>query len=261
VRALTRVDLSRKRRRVRAAPIAFACLVLVTSCGRDAPPPPRTPTPLDRTTTGTIAGAVRLDGLAPPMTELRMSSFAECASQHRGAILAGDVLVEGGNVQNAFVWLKDGLGDRVFAIPSEPVEIDQTGCLYRPRVAGAHVGQTVRFVNGDPLLHNVHGTPTASPSWNVSLARKGAAREIRIDRPEVPVSVRCDLHPWMQGWIGVVDHPYFAVTGPDGAFALRDVPPGEYTIAVWHERLGSRETRVNLPPSGMVSVTFAMSGK
>ena len=85
-------------------------------------------------------------------------------------------------------------------------------------------------------------------------------REIRLDRPEIMVAVRCDLHPWMQAWLGIVDHPYFAVTGPDGAFTLPDVPPGDYTLAVWHERLGTRETRITLPPKGTATATFTYPG-
>jgi plastocyanin len=210
--------------------------------------------------TGTVTGDVRVAGAVPAMTQVRFSGFPECGAQHREPVPAGDLRVQDGKLAGAFVWLKDGLGDRVFAIPTEPVEIDQSGCLYQPRVAGARVGQTIRFVNGDPLLHNVHGTPKASPPWNVSLSRRGAMREIRLDRPEIMVAVRCDLHPWMQAWLGIVDHPYFAVTGPDGAFTLPDVPPGDYTLAVWHERLGTRETRITLPPKGTATATFTYPG-
>ncbi len=194
------------------------------------------------------------------MTEIRFGGFSECSSQHGGPVPTGDALVHDGMVENAFVYVRRGLEDRVFAVPIEPVEIDQAGCLYRPRVAGARAGQTIRFVNGDPLLHNVHGTPKASPGWNVSLPRQGAAREIRVDRPEVMVSVRCDLHPWMQGWIGVVDHPYFAVTGRDGRYTLPDVPSGDYTVAVWHERLGTQESRVTVAAKGTVDAPFTFTG-
>jgi len=238
----------------------LAVVVLLAACGGgESPPPVRTPTPLDPTTTGTIAGEVRFEGTVPPMGTLQLGSFAECATQHPAPVPAGDALVANGKVENAFVWLKDGLGDRVFAVPTSPVVVDQVGCLYRPRVVGAQVGQTIRFVNGDPFLHNVHGTPSKSSAWNVSLARKGAEREIRIDHPEIMVSVRCDLHPWMQGWIGVVDHPFFAVTGPDGAFRLEGVPPGDYTVGVWHERFGRGETRVSLAPRGTATATFTLA--
>jgi plastocyanin len=240
--------------------VALVVALVLAACSEDAgPPPARTPTPLDKATTGTISGTVRFDGTPPPMREVNFGSFGECASQHQGAVTMGDVRVRNGAVAGAFVYVKDGLGNRVFAIPEAPVEIDQTGCVYKPRVVGVQVGQLVRFLNDDPLLHNVHGTPAASSAFNVSLARKGAAREIRIPKPEVAVSVRCDLHPWMQAWIGVVDHPYFAVTGDDGAFTLKDVPPGDYTVAAWHEKLGTRDAKVTLAPSGTASTTFTFT--
>jgi len=243
--------------------VSIVLSALVASCGGDSagPPPARQPTPLDHATTGAISGEVRFEGAPPPMQTLTFGGFAECAAAHRGSVPVGDVLVQNGKLQNAFVWLKDGLGDRVFAIPGEPVVVDQVGCLYQPRVAGVQVGQLVKFTNDDPLLHNVHGTPKASPPWNVSLARKGAEREIRIAKPEVMISVRCDLHPWMQGWLGAVDHPYFAVTGPDGGFMLRDVPPGTYTVAAWHERFGVREARVTLEAKGAATASFTFAAE
>jgi plastocyanin len=230
-------------------------------CGGDAPPPPREPTPLDQSTTGTISGAVSYVGAAPTMGTLNFGSFHECSAAHQGAVATGDALVRDGTVQNAFVWIAKGLEDRVFAVPTEPVVIDQQGCLYVPRVAGAQVDQAIRFVNSDRTVHNVHGKPSASPNWNVALSRQGSDRTIRVDAPEVPISVRCDLHPWMQGWLGVVDHPYFAVTGPDGAFTLASVPPGEYTVAVWHERFGRQTTTVTLAPSGRARADFALPAR
>ena len=236
---------------------------LLAACGGGEPPPPpvRTPTPLDLSTTGTIRGEVRFEGPVPPMKELSFGSFSECAAAHRGPVHAGDVLVHDGRLQNAFVYIQKGLGDRVFAIPTEPVEIDQRGCLYDPRVVGVQVGQLIKYVNSDPTMHNVHGTPQASPNWNFALPRVGAERDVRLNEPEVMVSVRCDLHPWMQGWIGVVDHPYFAVTGADGTFALPRVPPGTYTVTAWHERFGIRSAEVTLAERGTADVTFTFAAR
>ncbi len=234
-------------------------VIVVVGCGGgDTGTPARQATPLDASTTGTIVADVRVDGTVPPMQELRMSGFAECSGQHQGPVLAGDMLAKDGKVQNAFVYLKDGLGDRVFAVPTDPVVIDQKGCQYAPRVAGAQVEQPIEFLNSDPMLHNVHGTPKDSSGWNVALARKGAERIIKVAKPEVMISVRCDLHPWMQGWLGVLDHPYFAVTGPDGRVTIENVPPGEYTVAVWHERFGTSESRVALPAKGKTDVAFTL---
>jgi plastocyanin len=241
--------------------VALAALAFGACGGGGACPPARTPTPLDHATTGTITGDVRFDGTPPAMTTLSFSADAACAAQHPVAVPSGDALVHGDRVENAFVYLKEGLGDRVFPVPAAPVTIDQQGCLYRPRVTGAQVCQPVVFLNSDPTAHNVHGTPQQSSSWNFSMGVKGSERTTRVDKPEVMVSVRCDVHPWMQGWLGVLDHPYFAVTGPDGRFALKDVPPGDYVVAAWHERFGTREARVSLAPSGQQEVTFTYAAK
>jgi len=244
-------------------PLAVVSLVLaLVACGGSDTPPPapaRQPTPLDLATTGTITGQVRFEGTPPPMKEIRFGSFAECSAQHPGPVDSGDAIVHDGLVQNAFVYIADGLGNRVFAIPDTTVEIDQRGCLYVPHVAGAQVGQLITFANGDPAIHNVHGTPAGAPGWNFVLSRQGAKRELRLMQPDVAVSVRCDLHPWMQAWIGVVDHPYFAVTGPDGAFRLANVPPGTYTVTAWHERFGTRSQQVTVAERGEATADLAFS--
>jgi plastocyanin len=241
--------------------VGLALLAAALACGGSSAPPARTPTPLDHDTTGIIAGDVRFEGAPPPSKDVSFGSFGECAQTHAGPVTAGDVLVHDGAVENAFVYLKDGLGDRVFAVPTAPVVVGQRGCLFTPRVVGVQTGQTLRFVNDDPLLHNVHATPASSSGWNVSLPRQGAERDTRVDEPEVMVPVRCDLHPWMQAWVGVLAHPYFAVTGADGRFRLSDVPPGGYTVTVWHERFGTRETTVTLAPGGTAAVSLTFAAK
>ena len=228
--------------------LAIVALAVLAACGGEDERARRPVTPLDHTSTGVIRGAVRLDGPAPPATMVSMGGIPECAALHTGPVGSGDVVVHDGAVENAFVYLKEGLGDRVFAVPDAPVVVDQGGCLFRPRVAGAMVGQPIRFTNADAVLHNVHGTPGASSAWNFGLPVKGSERTVRVTHPEVMIHVRCDLHPWMHAYLGVLDHPYFAVTGGDGTFTLADVPPGHYVVAVWHERLGTREIPVTLEP-------------
>lgn len=244
----------------RIVALASVLLAVIVGCGGgDTPAPTRQATPLDASTTGTITVDVRVDGTVPEMEMLRMGSFAECTSQHQGAVPVGDMLVQDGKVQNAFVYIKDGLGDRVFTTPTEKVIIDQKGCLYVPRVAGAQVDQPIEFLNSDSTLHNVHGMPKLSSPWNVALPRQGSERTIAVTKPEVMISVRCDLHPWMQGWLGVLEHPYFGVTPADGRVALSNVPPGEYTIGVWHERFGTKEQKVTLAAKGSESLTVALA--
>jgi len=234
-------------------------VAIVAACaGGDDATPRREPTPLDTTTAGTLSGTVHFDGTVPAMTEINFGSFAECAAMHAGPVLTNDALVHDGLVENAIVWIEAGLGDRIFAVPDTPVEIDQHGCVFEPRVVGVQVGQPILYKNTDRTLHNVHGKPDAASGWNFALPRPGSERTISIDHAEVAVSVRCDLHPWMQGWIGAFDHPYFAVTGPDGAFSLRNVPPGTYVLSAWHERLGTTKQTVTIAPRATETVTLTL---
>ena len=240
----------------------LAPLVLLAACGGTGGgrcAERRTATPLDRTTVGTIAGAVGFSGAAPPMATLALGAEPACGAQHQGPVLAGDALVHDGKVENAFVYLKDGLGGRVFAVPGEPVTIDQQGCLYRPHVVGAHVCQPIVFTNSDAVLHNVHGTTAGSSPWNFSMGVQNSRRTITIEASEIMVQVRCDVHPWMRAWVGVVDHPYFAVTGPDGTFTLPDVPAGDYVVGCWHERFGTREARVTVGAGETARVPFTFT--
>ena len=233
-------------------------LLFLVACGGGTCPERPAPTPLDRTTTGAIVGTVSLQGDAPASAAVPLDQ--SCRALHSGPVTADDVLVKDGRVQNAFVWIRDGLGDRVFPQPTTALEIDQKGCLFEPRVAAAETCQEIVFLNSDPVLHNVHGFPKSNSQWNFSLSQAGSKRSVRVPAPEAMIRVGCDVHPWMQSWIGVVSHPYAAVTGADGAFALKDVPPGDYVVASWHERFGTREQKVKIDPKQQQTITFAYSG-
>lgn len=196
----------------------------------------REPTPLDLTTVGAIAGQVRFEGPVPAQATLNLSATADCAAQHSGPVLAGDILVADGKLQNALVYVQSGLGERVFGVPETEVVIDQQGCVFVPRVAAAQAGQPVRFLNSDPLAHNVRAEPKKARGWNFSLSRKGAARTINVDTPEPVIELKCDIHPWMKAYAGAFSHDYFRVTAKDGMYELKDLPPGDYEIEAWHER-------------------------
>jgi plastocyanin len=237
---------------------ALALLLGIAACQHEAERRP--PTPLDHDTTGTITGEVRFAGTPPAPTLVDMSSAKDCGAQHAGSVDAGDVLVRDGKVQNAIVAIKDGLGDRVFAVPESQVVIDQSACLFVPRVAAAQVDQPIKFLNSDGLAHNVHGTPPKSSAWNFSLGLKGASRTLEVDASQPTIPIKCDIHPWMEAYLGVYDHPYFAVTGADGRFTLRDVPPGTYVLEAWHERFGTRTATVTLGPKDAKTATFTFGG-
>ena len=230
-------------------------LLLLVACGGGSCPERPAPTPLDRNTTGSIVGAVTFHGDPPPSTTVPLDR--SCGALHGGPVTAGDALVKNHRVQNAFVYIREGLGDRVFPQPTTPVEIDQKGCLFAPRVAAAETCQEIVFLNSDPVLHNVHGFPKASSAWNFSLSQAGNRRSVRVPAPEAMIRVGCDVHPWMQSYVGVVNHPYFAITGADGGFTLKDVPPGDYVVASWHERFGTREQKVKVGPKEEQAIAFA----
>jgi plastocyanin len=248
-------------RRLVALVIVAAATLAVAGCARERAEPPRsarTPTPLDPGASGTITGHVRFTGEPPPPRRVPVVSDPTCAAAHPDGLDVTDVRTLDGMLADAFVYVAHGLEDRVFAVPETAVVVDQRGCLYVPRVAGAQVGQRIEFVNSDDTLHNVHGAPTLSKPWNFGLAFPGARRAVVIEHAEVPVAVECDVHPWMRAALGVVDHPYFAVTDLDGAFTLAHVPAGRYVVAAWHPRLAPAEHTIDVAPGGTVTIDLVL---
>ena len=232
------------------------------SCDRTpaAPSVARTPTPIDTATTGTIEGRVRFAGTAPPARTIAVTSDPTCAAAHPNGLQVHDVRATAGALADAFVAITGGLEDRVFPVPETPVVIDQRGCRYEPRVAGAEVGQPIVFRSSDDTLHNVHGEPRASARWNFGLPRRDAERTLTLTAPEIMVPVRCDVHPWMRLDLGIVAHPFHAVTGVDGVFRWAGVPPGRYTVTAWHPTLGRTEQMVTLAPNETATVVFTLGG-
>ena len=255
------MDITRVRRTGRALPhlLGFLLLSALSSCSKNEPAK-RAVTPLDLGSVGSIVGQVDVSGPVPERRALQLRGFAECLALHSEPVFADDALVKDGKLQNALVYVKEGLGDRVFAVPEAAVVIDQRGCVFVPHVAGAQVGQPVRFLNTDSLAHNVHGVPKKASAWNFNLGVQGASRTITVEQAENVIPLRCDVHPWMTAYLGVFDHPYFAVTGPDGRFELRNLPPGQYVIEAWHERFGTRTTNVSLGPKENKEISFGFAG-
>ena len=247
------------RRAAIAVVVATIAIVAASGCSREQAEK-RQATPLDLSTTGKLSGDVRFAGTPPASSTVDVSSAAECRSQHQGPVSAEDVLVKDGKVRNAVVYIKEGLGDRVFAASETPVVIDQKGCLFEPRIAAAQTDQPVRFLNSDPLPHNVHGLPKKVSGWNFSLGLKGAARNITIDQPEHFIELKCDIHPWMKAWLGVFDHPYFAVTDANGHYEMPNVPPGTYVVEAWHERLGTISGNVTVAAKDAKTVDLTFRG-
>jgi plastocyanin len=218
------------------------------------PPPNRAVTPVDAATAGTIRVRVTYKGTVPEPKVINMGGSPPCAELHPDPVKDNSLLVSDGKLAGAVVSIKSGLGDRAFAIPEQPVIIDQKGCLYDPRVSAAMIWQPVEFHNSDREPHNVRGRPQNVEAWNFIISRQGASRTLKFDKPETGIRVGCDIHPWMAAYLSVFEHPYFGVTSNDGTVTLATVPPGSYVVSAWHEKLGEKEQRVELAASGSAEV-------
>jgi plastocyanin len=206
---------------------------------------------------GSVTGKVMFAGVRPQPKKIDMDEDPECAALHKAHVYDQSDVVNGNRtLANVFVYVKSGLEGKKFAPPATPVTIDQKGCWFTPRVLGIQVGQILRVTNSDPVTHNIHPRPHDNREWNHSQSPGASPIERKFTTPEIMVRVKCNIHGWMHAWIGVVGNPYFAVTGSDGSFQLKDLPPGKYTIAAWQELLGSQEQLVTVPSKGASSVTF-----
>jgi plastocyanin len=216
---------------------------------------------------GTVTGAIAFNGTPAPAKKIDSSADPVCG-QKNPDLTTEDTVVKDGKLANVFVYIKDGTtadGKKVtaisFPVPTEAATLDQNGCHYKPHVLGVMANQKVRITNSDPTQHNIHPTPKVNPEWNQTQANGAAPIEKTFARPEVLIPVKCNQHPWMKAYVGVLKHPLFAVTGEDGAFTIKGVPPGTYTVAAWHEKGGANGTektmQVTVPASGSVKADFA----
>ena len=223
-------------------------LALVTSACKGEEPPPRpaaVANPVDPATAGSITGVVKFDGKVPAARTITMDSDPYCEKQPTNTtenIVVGD----GSGLQNVFVYVKDGLGDRTFPVPSTPVVLDQKGCRYVPHVLGVQVGQTLEIASSDNTLHNVHAMGQQNREFNMAHPLAGIKHTRVFSTKEVMVPFKCDVHKWMNAFLGVLDHPFYAVTTGNGHFELKGLPPGTYTIEVWHEKLGTQTQMVTV---------------
>ena len=204
----------------------------------------------------TLTGKVVYTGAPPAPRALSLSGNPECAMLHATPLLSEELLVKDGALQNAFIYIKEGLEGRSFAAPAEPVIVENKGCAYVPHVVGVQTGQPFVLINADNTLHNVHAYPKANKPFNLGLPIQGMKQTRKFDAPEIMVPIKCDVHPWMLGFAGVLSHPYFAVTGEDGSFSLKGLPPGTYTVEVWHEKLGTQSQKIEIGPREAKEIGF-----
>jgi len=213
---------------------------------------------VDPATAAAVQGKITFHGTKPPKKAIAMDADAACMTANQGKTVYEEQVVTGkdGGLANAFVYIKTGLEGKSFEPPKEPVKMVQRGCMFAPRTVGVQAGQNIDVANPDPVSHNFHAMPSNNRDWDQQQSPGAADIEHRFPRPEIMIPVKCNVHAWMRAYIGVMPHPYYAVTGADGAWDMKNVPPGDYTVAVWHEKLGERTAQLHLDANGKANLDF-----
>ena len=216
---------------------------------------------VDPATAANVKGTVSVKGAVPANAPIKMNADPACAQsvtspQEMETYVVGK---DGTSLGNVFVYVKDGLGNYVFDAPTEPVKIDQKGCRYHPHVFGVQVGQPLEILNSDPTLHNIHAVAKNNREFNNGQPIQNMKTTHTFTAPEVMVPFKCDVHGWMNAYVGVLNHPYFAVTDAGGTFTLKSLPPGTYTIDAWHEKLGTQTQTVTVGASETKTIAFTFT--
>lgn len=249
--------------------VVVVAVVILAGCSKPAPPETKPVAAkkivyfkVDPATAGEISGRILFTGKAVPAKKVDMTEDPQCAKLHKTPELDRPVAAnKNGTLANVFVYIKGGLEGKKFEPPSFAAVMDQKGCWFEPRVLGIQTGQEFAVTNSDPVTHNIHPRAHVNREWNQSQPEGSPPLQRKYTLPEIMIRVKCNIHSWMHAWIGVVDNPYFEVTGSDGKFTLKNVPPGEYTIGAWQEELGEQEQHVTVAPSGKSEVGFTFKGE
>ena len=209
---------------------------------------------------GTLTGKAFFEGTPGENPKIDMTADPVCRSLNPGTVFAQRIVVNSNQtLKNVFVYIKEGLGTQTFPVSTTPAILNQKGCNYVPHVQGMRANQKLQIINSDSTLHNVHAFSKNSPEFNLGMPLQGMKLEKTFSNPEIMVKMKCDVHPWMTGYIGVLNHPFFAVTGEDGTFKIADVPPGEYVVEAWHETYGTKTEKVVVSDNTPQTVDFKFS--
>jgi plastocyanin len=213
---------------------------------------------VDAATAGAISGVVSFKGAAPRMKPLDMTADPGCPPTPQPAevvVVNSDKLGQGW-IANVFIYIKEGLPPGAFAVPTEPVVLDQKGCRYIPHVVGIMAGQPLKITNTDTADHNIHDMPSKNSPFNESQMPTDQPITKKFATPEMMIPVQCNQHPWMRAYINVMTNPYFAVSATDGSYEIKNLPPGEYTIVAVHEKFGEQTMKVKVGPKETVKAPF-----
>jgi plastocyanin len=211
---------------------------------------------VDPATAGAITGVVNFKGTPPKYPMLDMTADPGCPPKPQPA---ETVLVNHGKLANVFVYVKAGLPQGSFAPPNQPVVLDQKGCRYSPRVMGIMVGQPFKILNSDTADHNIHDMARNNPQWNESQLPTDQPIVKTFKAPEMMLPLQCNQHPWMRAYVNVMTNPYYAVTNEDGTFEIKNLPPGDYTLAAVHEKYGEKTMQVKVGPKQAAKAEFVFT--
>jgi len=254
--------------------VALSLMALGSACGNksgdtNAPDTNTTASKTYSGAKGTVAGVIAYNGTPPAPKKIDTSADPVCGQKNPN-LSTEETVVKDGKLANTFVYIKDGtatdgtkIGDYTWPTPSSAVTLDQNGCHYRPHVLGIMTNQKLTITNSDPTQHNIHPQPKNNPEWNQTQPNGAPPIEKTFARSEILIPVKCNQHPWMKAYIGVLKHPFFAVSGEDGTFTIAGVPAGTYTVAAWHEggAAGTEKTmQVTVPANGSGKADFAFGG-
>lgn len=220
------------------------------------PAPPKAATHVDPATAGAISGVVSFKGPVPKLPPLDMTQDPACPSDPQ---TSDAFVVRNGKLANVFVYIKNGNGIEWPREAATPVVLDQKGCRYVPHVLGLLVGEPLKILNSDNALHNIHPMPKANTESNDSQMPRGQPIVKSFSRPELMIPVQCNQHPWMKGYINVIEHPFFVVTGDEGTFQIKNLPPGEYTLVAIHEKFGEQTMQVTVPAKQTARAEFVFT--
>jgi hypothetical protein len=211
---------------------------------------------VDKSTAGGVTGTISFKGKPPKFPAIDMTSDPGCPAAPQAVDV---VVVSNGKLANVFVYVKDGLPRGRFAPSIGPAVLTQKGCSYSPHVFGVMVGQPLKVLNEDTAEHNIHSMSSSNPAFNESQMPRGEPVIKTFELPEMNVPVECNQHPWMRAYMNVMPHPYFAVSGSDGGFTIKDLPPGEYTLAAVHEKYGEQTVKIKVGPRENVKADFSFA--
>jgi plastocyanin len=209
---------------------------------------------------GTITGTVEYVGAVPHLRPIPVNAEPACVKKH--ATIPNEMLVlgPGNTMANVMVHVVKGLpAGKTWPVPAQPVVMDQDGCQYKPHVMGVMVGQEFKVLNQDGVLHNVHALPNVNTPFNMAMPPTVKEAEHKFTKAEGMFVVKCDVHPWMRAYVGVMTDPFFSVTGENGKFTIANLPAGTYEIQAWHEKLGTQTATVTVGATGTQTVNFKFS--